>query len=81
MSRKIFNVPMLWLRMNQVLLIDWDSCIVTDAFGIDGVDFGCGQCQWIVDVINALQNFRCADAPARLLMSLILNDTNDCADA
>ena len=24
--------------MNQVLLIYWDSCIVTDAFGIDGVD-------------------------------------------
>ena len=38
MSCKIFNVPMPWLQMNQVLLIDWDSCIVTDAFVIDGVD-------------------------------------------
>ena len=34
MCRKIFNVPTLQLRMNQVLLTDWVACIVTDAFGM-----------------------------------------------
>ena len=31
-------------------------------------------------VTNASQNFQCADAPAGLRMSLVLDETDDCAD-